>query len=138
MGRHAVKAALLVATILAVTTASNGAHADGAMPTGVHRADLSRNDLDLPGYEELQVRVDIDPGRIAPNHRHPGEEIIYVIEGTIEYTLDGRPPMTLKAGDVLFVPTGVVHSARNVGTIRAAELGTYIVPKGKPLVELVK
>lgn len=108
------------------------------MPTGVHRADLSRNDLDLPGYEELQVRVDIDPGRIAPNHRHPGEEIIYVIEGTIEYTLDGRPPMTLKAGDVLFVPTGVVHSARNVGTIRAAELGTYIVPKGKPLVELVK
>lgn len=109
-----------------------------APSSGVHRTDLSRNDLSVPGKEELQVRVDIDPGRIAPNHRHPGEEIIYVIEGDIEYQLQGKPPITLKAGDVLFVPAGVVHSARNVGSTNAAELGTYVVDKGKPLVELVK
>jgi hypothetical protein len=48
------------------------------------------------------------------------------------------PPVTLKAGDVLFIPAGTIHSARNVGTGRAAELATYIVEKGKPLVVLAK
>ena len=84
------------------------------------------------------MRVDIAPGVAFPNHTHPGEEIIYVIEGTMEYFVDGQPPVTLKAGDVLFVPKGVVHSAKNVGTTNAAELGTYIVPIGQPLVEVVK
>lgn len=105
---------------------------------GTHRKELSRNHLSIPGWEEVQLRVDIDPGKTAPNHKHPGEEIIYVIEGTLEYRLEGKPPVTLKAGDVLFVPAGVVHSARNVGATNAAELGTYIVPIGKPLVEVVK
>nr|WP_239537893.1 cupin domain-containing protein [Dyella mobilis] len=104
----------------------------------MHRQDLSRHNLSIPGYEEVQARVDLDPGATAPNHKHPGEEIIYVIEGTLTYRLEGRPPVTLKAGDVLFVPAGVVHSATNVGQTEAAELGTYIVPIGKPLVELVK
>ena len=46
--------------------------------------------------------------------------------------------MVLKAGDVLFIPAGVVHSARNVGTGRGAELATYVVEKGKPLITLVE
>jgi quercetin dioxygenase-like cupin family protein len=106
--------------------------------SGIHRTDLSKNNLDIPGYEEIQARTDLAPGVTAPNHKHPGEEIIYVIEGTIEYRLEGRAPVTLKAGDVLFIPTGVVHSAKNVGTDNAAELGTYVVPVGKPLIVLVK
>ena len=46
--------------------------------------------------------------------------------------------MTLKAGDVLFIPAGTIHSARNVGTVRGRELATYIVEKEKPLLTLVK
>ena len=46
--------------------------------------------------------------------------------------------MTLKAGDVLFIPAGAVHSARNVGTVTGSELATYIVEKGKPLLTLKK
>jgi quercetin dioxygenase-like cupin family protein len=106
--------------------------------SGIHRQELSRHDLSMPGWEEHQQRLEIDPGRTAPKHKHPGEEIIYIIEGTIEYQLEGQPPATLKAGDVLFVPAGVVHSAKNVGQTPAAELGTYIVPKGQPLIEWVK
>lgn len=102
------------------------------------RTQLSQHDLSIPGWEEVQARVDLDPGHIAAKHRHPGEEIIYVVEGTIEYDLEGKPPVTLKAGEVLFVPKGVVHSAKNVGTTNAAEVGTYIVPKGQPLLEWVK
>jgi quercetin dioxygenase-like cupin family protein len=103
---------------------------------GVKRTDLQQHDLSIPGREVVQVRVDIAPGVLAPDHSHPGEEIIYVIEGTLEYRLEGKPPMTLKAGEVLFIPVGAVHSARNVGSVNAAELATYIVEKGKPLVTL--
>mgnify|MGYP001066077193 CR=1 FL=1 len=102
------------------------------------RTQLSRQDLSIPGWEEIQMRVDLDPGHTVANHRHPGEEIIYVVEGTIEYDLEGKPPATLKAGDVIVVLKGVVHSAKNVGTTNAAEIGTYIVPKGQPLLEWAK
>ena len=105
---------------------------------GVKRTDLQQHDLSIPGREVVQVRVDIAPGVLAPDHSHPGEEIVYVIEGTLEYRLAGKPPVTLKAGEVLFIPAGVVHSARNVGNVNGAELATYIVEKGKPLVEPAK
>ena len=93
---------------------------------------------ECPGREVVQVRVELDPGAVAPKHSHPGEEIIYVLEGTFEYEVEGKPPVTLKAGDVLFVPAGTNHSAKNVGSGTAAELATYIVEKGKPLVVLAK
>jgi quercetin dioxygenase-like cupin family protein len=105
-----------------------------AQQPGVRRTDLQRHDLSVPGREVVQVRVDIDAGAVAPKHRHPGEEIVYVIEGALEYQVEGRPPVTLKAGDVLFIPAGAVHAAKNVGSGNGAELATYIVEKGKPLV----
>jgi len=111
-----------------------------AAPAGasLKRTDLQRHDLSTPGQEAIQVRVDFPPGVAAPNHKHPGEEIIYVLEGTIEYQLEGKQPVTLKAGEVLFVPAGVPHSAKNAGKVNASELATYVVEKGKPLVTLVK
>ena len=48
----------------------------------------------------------------SPWHTHPGEEIIYVLEGSLEYQLKGEPPVTLKAGDVLFIPAGAIHTAK--------------------------
>ena len=63
---------------------------------------------------------------------------MYVIEGALEYQVEGSPPTTLEAGEVLFIPAGAIHSARNVGDDIGAELATYIVQKGKPLVELVE
>jgi quercetin dioxygenase-like cupin family protein len=105
---------------------------------GIKRTDLQRHDLSAPGREAIQVRVDIAPGVAFPNHRHPGEEIIYVLEGSLQYDVEGKPPVTLKAGDVLFIPAGTIHAAKNVGSGNAAELATYVVEKGKPLVELVK
>ena len=59
-----------------------------------------------------------------------------MIEGVLEYQLEGKPPVTLRAGESLFIPAGVIHSAKNVGTGNAAELATYIVAKDKPLVTL--
>ncbi len=109
-----------------------------ARQSGTKRTDLQRHDLSAPGREVVQVRVDFDPGYVSPRHTHPGEEIIYVLEGSLEYQVEGKPPMSLKAGDVLFIPAGTIHAAKNVGSDNAAELATYVVEKGKPLITLVK
>ena len=122
-------AALIVASGLALNMAQS-------QRPGITRADLLRHDLAVPGREVVQVRVDFPLGVAFPPHSHPGEEIAYVIEGELEYRLEGRPPVTLKAGEALFIPAGTIHSAKNVGGGNAAELATYIVEKGKPLVVL--
>ena len=108
-----------------------------AQLAGTRRIDLQRHDLSAPGREMIQARVEIDPGVTSPRHTHFGEEIIYVLEGSLEYQVEGKPPVTLKAGDVLFIPAGTVHAAKNVGSGNAAELATYVVEKGKPLVTVV-
>jgi quercetin dioxygenase-like cupin family protein len=108
-----------------------------AQLAGTRRVDLQRHDLSAPGREVIQARVEIDPGVTSPRHTHPGEEIIYVLEGSLEYQVEGKPPVTLKAGDVLFIPAGTIHAAKNVGSGNAAELATYVVEKGKPLVTVV-
>jgi quercetin dioxygenase-like cupin family protein len=105
----------------------------GQTQNDIKRTDLQRNDLSVPGREVVQVRVDIPAGTAFPRHSHPGEEMVYMIEGELEYQLDGKPAVALKAGEVLFIPAGTVHAVKNVGASNGAELATYIVEKGKPL-----
>ncbi|KLK89835.1 cupin [Microvirga vignae] len=105
-----------------------------AQPSGIGRTEVLRHDLGAPGREVIQVRVDFAPGAAFGMHTHPGEEVAYVLEGSLEYQFEGKPPITLKTGDSLFIPAGTPHAARNVGSDKAAELATYLVEKGKPLV----
>jgi len=116
-----------------------GSMALGAQPRpiGTTRTDLQRSDLSAAGRELLQARVDFAPGSSFPRHKHPGEEAIYVLYGTIEYEVSGKW-VTVRAGEVLFVPDGVVHAARNMSNEPAAELATYVLEKGKPLTTFVK
>lgn len=127
----------LAAIVLAVGTAA-ALSAQAPRPPGSTRTDLQRHNLAVPGKEVLQARVDLAPGAQFPAHRHPGEEIIYVLEGTLEYELEDQPPVTLRAGEVLFVPAGVFHSARNPGDVQGSELATYVLEKGKPLTEFAE
>jgi len=124
-------AALIVASGLAL-------HVARAQQPGVTRNDLQRHDLSTPGREAVQAIVEVLPGMISPRHTHPGEEIIYVLEGALEYQVEGKPPVTLKPGDVLFIPAGTIHAARNVGSGIGSELATYIVEKGKSLLTVVE
>ena len=78
-------------------------HASLAQESPTKRIDLQRHDLSIPGREALQVHVEIGPGATAPLHTHPGEEIIYILEGTLEYQIGGKLSR-VKTGDVLFVP----------------------------------
>ena len=115
--------ARMIAVAVLIVGSALALHVAQAQPVGARRIDLQRHDLSVPGREVVQVIVELEPGTTAPRHSHPGEEIIYVLEGTWEYTLDGKPPVVLKTGDVLFIPAGVTHSARSAGTGRGAELG---------------
>jgi quercetin dioxygenase-like cupin family protein len=125
-------AALLVAngSTLPVTQAHEVSLGD------IKRTNLLRSDLSAAGREVIQVLVEFGPGVSAVRHSHPGEELVYVTEGALEYQLDGRPPLTVKAGEVLFIPHGTPHAVKNIGSVKAAELATYIVEKGKPLLML--
>lgn len=108
-----------------------------AQQAGIKRTELQRYDLSTQGHEVIQVRIDFETGAAFGKHTHPGEEVIYVIEGLLEYQEEGKPPVILKAGEVLFIPAGKIHAAKNVGTGNAAELATYIVDKTKPVLVLV-
>ena len=137
MGGPFLKTARIAATAMLINAGALPQRASIAQ-TGVKRTDLQRHDLGTTGREAVQVCVNFDPGAAFGRHTHPGEEIIYVLEGSLEYQVEGKSPVTLKAGDVFFVPAGTVHAARNVGRGPAAELATYVVEKGKPLLTLAK
>ena len=113
-------------------------HVARAQQPDIERTELQRHDLSAPGREVVQVRVDFGPRVAFPRHRHPGEEIVNVLEGSLEYQVEGKPPVTLNTGDVLFIPAGAIHAVSNVGSGEASELATYIVEKGKPLLTEVK
>jgi quercetin dioxygenase-like cupin family protein len=129
--RKAVAAAVIVAGGLVL-------HVARAQQAGTKRIDLQRHDLSVPGREVVQTIVELGPGITSSRHTHPGDEIVYVLEGApLEYEVEGKTPVTLKPGDVLFIPAGTVHAAKNVGNRKGAELATYIVEKGKPLLTVV-
>lgn len=128
----------LIALAVLIVGSGLALHVARAQQPGIKRTDLQRHDLSAPGREVVQVRVDLAPGAVAPKHSHPGEEIVYAIEGSLEYQVEGKPPVTLHAGEVLFIPAGTNHEVKNIGSGNAAELATYVVEKGKPLVVLAE
>jgi quercetin dioxygenase-like cupin family protein len=89
------------------------------------------------GRVVIQNRVDLSPETPAFRHKHPGEEITYVLEGSVEYSIDGQAPATYNTGEALMVPPETVDSVRNVGSGGTALLSTYVVAKGKPFLVVV-
>ena len=129
----------LAATVSSVALlAVLGAQSLLAQQPGFTRAMLQKGDLSIPGREAVQVRAEFDPGVAAGKHTHPGEELGYILEGTLVFEIEGRAPLTLNAGDYFFVPAGTVHDGRNIGSGKAKVLATYVVEKGKPLATPVK
>jgi quercetin dioxygenase-like cupin family protein len=128
-----MKTTRIMAVAVLIVGSGLALHVTQAQQLGIKRTDVQRHDLGVPGREVIQVRVDFAPGVAFGKHSHPGAEIAYVLEGTLEYQLESKPPVTLKAGEAWFIPAGTIHAAKNVGTDNAAELATYLVEKGSRL-----
>jgi quercetin dioxygenase-like cupin family protein len=133
-----VKTARIIAVALLIVSSGLALRDARSQQTGIKRTELQRHDLSIPGREAIQVRGDFPPGAAVPRHTHPGEELVYVLEGTLEFQIEGQPPVTVKAGEVFFIPAGTVHTAKNVSSGNSAALSTYIVEKGKPLLTLAQ
>ena len=92
-----MKTTRIMALAVLIVGSGLALHVARAQQSGIRRTDLQRHDLGVPGREAVQTRIDFDPGAVSPKHTHPGEEIIYVLEGSLEYQVEGKPPVTLKA-----------------------------------------
>ena len=119
--------------LAAVATSVAGAAALYAQQPGFTRKMLQDQNVGVSDRHAVQVLAEFVPGGAAGKHTHPGEELGYVLEGTLQLEVDGQPARTLKAGEVFFIPAGVVHDGRNVGSGPAKVLATYVVEKGKPV-----
>lgn len=109
-----------------------------AQPAGFRRTELQRADLTAPGREAVQAIAEFQPGVASGRHTHPGEEIGYVLQGTVVMEVEGRPPVTLEQGDPFLIPAGSVHNAHNVGSGASKMLSTYVIEKGKALASPVR
>ena len=91
-----MKTTRIMAIAVLIATTGLVLHVGQAQHVGTRRLDLQRHDLSVPGREVVQTIVELAPGTTAPRHTHPGEEIIYVLDGTWEYTVEGhsRPAMS--------------------------------------------
>jgi quercetin dioxygenase-like cupin family protein len=134
-----MKAAILIVGGVAVLcVATIGVRAWQAPQPTFTRTMLQDQPLSIKDRHAVMSRSEFQPGAVSGRHTHPGEEIGYVLEGSLELTIDGKPPERLKAGDVIFMPAGVVHDAKNVGTTTLRVVSTYVLEVGKPLATPVK
>ena len=127
------KLALAATASVVALIGTYGVESLRAQQPGFSRTILQKADISAPGREAVQITADFDAGAATGKHTHPGEEVGYVLEGPFVVAVEGKPPLTLKAGDHFFVPAGTVHEGRNAGSGKAKVLVTYIVEKGKPL-----
>lgn len=107
--------------------------AAAAQEAGFKRTILQQRRISAPGREAVTAVSEIAPGSSAPRHTHPGEEIGYVLEGTVVVEQEGTAPTTVKAGQAFLIPAGTVHGASNKTSSPVRILATYIVETGKPL-----
>ena len=132
MSRPRVRAMATAVALVTITVAA------AAQKPAFTRTEVQRADLSAPGKEVVQAVADIPAGVSAGRHTHPGEEVAYVLEGTVLVEIDGKPAVTLKAGQGFIIPAGAVHNATNKSTAGAKVLATYIIDKGKPVATPVK
>jgi len=127
--KSAVAAAIFIAAVAVLGYAQQ---------PGFTRKLLQDQNLSVPERHAVQALAEFIPGGAAGRHTHPGEELGYVVEGTLLLDVDGQPPRTLKAGEAFFVEAGKVHDGKNIGSGPAKVLATYIVEKGKPVASPAK
>ena len=102
----------------------------------ITRTELQRAHASVPGRLIVQTLFQIPLGQASGRHRHPGEEVGYLIQGDVAMEFDDRPTLTIHAGEPFLIPPGVVHNARNIGTVETMMLSTYLADEAQPLVTM--
>ena len=101
------------------------------------RTQLQHSASSIPGREIVQVLTEIPAGVASGWHIHPGEEVGFIVAGTVEMMIRGQETLTLHAGDGFLIPPRTPHNALDVGPATGRMLSTYLVDTGEPLATLV-
>ena len=104
-----------------------------ALASKLKRTEIQHSPSSIPGRDIVQVLTEIPVGVESGWHTHPGEEVGYIVAGTVEMAIHGRPTLTLHAGDGFLIPPRTPHNARDIGPGTGHMLSTYIVEAGQPL-----
>lgn len=89
------------------------------------------------GMEAILVLRELPPGQGSGKHTQSGTEIVYVLDGSINFEAQGKSPQTLNAGQAFTTTAGEVHNVQNASTSAPAKaLAFYIAKKGTKLEEL--
>jgi quercetin dioxygenase-like cupin family protein len=107
-----------------------------ALAEKLKRTELQHSESSIPGREIVQVLTEIPPGVESGWHTHPGEEVGYILAGTVKMMIQGQLTLTLHAGDPFLMPPRVPHNALDIGPESGMMLSTYIVEVGQPLATL--
>ncbi len=108
-----------------------------AAPATFKRTELQRFPSPIPGWGIVQSLAEIPEGVASGRHSHPGgPEVGYIVRGDVVMEFDDRPTLTLRTGDPFMIPPGVIHNARNIGTVTTKMLSTYVVDEAQPLATL--
>jgi quercetin dioxygenase-like cupin family protein len=107
------------------------------LATRLKRTELQRSASSVPGREIVQVLTEIPEGVASGWHIHPGEEVGYIIAGTVQMEIRDQPTLVLHAGDPFLIPPRVPHNALDLGPGVGMMLSTYIVEPGEPLATFV-
>ncbi len=104
-----------------------------ALAATLKRTEIQRSDSSIPGREIVQVRTEIPVGVSSGWHTHPGEEVGYIVQGTVRMQIEGHRTLTLNAGDGFLIPPGTPHNATDLGPEVGQMLSTYIVDPDRPI-----
>ncbi len=106
---------------------------EDALAATLTRTVIQREAFSVHGREIVQVRTEIPAGVASGWHTHPGEEVGYIVAGTVQMEIRDRPTLLLHAGDGLCIPPGTPHNALDLGPGTGVMLSTYLVEQGEPL-----
>jgi quercetin dioxygenase-like cupin family protein len=97
------------------------------------RTEVQRGSSSVPGREIVQVLTEIPVGVESGWHTHPGEEVGYILAGTVEMRIRDADTLVLHAGDGFLIPPRTPHNALDLGPGTGRMLSTYLVETGEPI-----
>ena len=97
------------------------------------RTELQHASSSIPGREIVQVLTEIPAGVQSGWHLHPGEEVGYILAGTVRMEIEDRDLLTLTAGQGFLISPRTPHNALDLGLETGQMLSTYIVEPGEPI-----
>ena len=96
----------------------------------------------LAGAKDLDavlVLREMPPGGESGKHTQGGNEIVYVLDGSVILEVQGKPAVTLKTGETFQTSAGEIHNVKNASaTAPGKALAFYVGKKGAELDELSK